>query len=425
MRLRSDLLTSVAVVAALVSGGSAWAADAVEPADVIATYADIAQAGYEDSLSTARVLKDAVAALVADPSEATLAAARAAWKSARVPYQQTEAFRFGNPTVDDWEGKVNAWPLDEGLIDYVDAGLGGNDENPYAQINIIANPTVELSGKVLDATEINADLIESLHEIDGIEANVATGYHAIEFLLWGQDLNGTGPGAGERPATDFDTANCTGGNCDRRVAYLVAATDLLVSDLEEAVANWSEGGQGRADVSADPANGLVMAFTGLGSLSYGEQAGERMKLGVLLHDPEEEHDCFSDNTHNSHYYDGLGMWNVYNGRYVRIDGSVVEGPSLKDIVAERDPALAAALSGALDHTMMSLGAIKTTAEAGVMSYDQMLGSGNAAGELLLMTAIDALVAQTREIERAIEVVGLEGVTIEGSDSLDNESAVFQ
>ena len=32
-----------------------------------------------------------------------------------------------------------------------------------------------------------------------VETNVATGYHAIEFLLWGQDLNGTGPGAGNRP----------------------------------------------------------------------------------------------------------------------------------------------------------------------------------------------------------------------------------
>ena len=31
-------------------------------------------------------------------------------------------------------------------------------------------------------------LENKLHEIGGNEANVATGYHAIEFLLWGQDL---------------------------------------------------------------------------------------------------------------------------------------------------------------------------------------------------------------------------------------------
>jgi len=399
-------------------------ADPVDPAAVVATYADIALAGYEDSLTLAVALGKAVDALIAEPSPSTLAAARAAWIAARVPYQQTEAFRFGNPAVDEWEGKVNAWPLDEGLIDYVDPLLGGNDENPYAVVNVIANPQITVAGRTLDAAQITPELIQSLHEIDGIEANVATGYHAIEFLLWGQDLNGTGPGAGARPATDFDPANCTGGHCDRRIQYLQAATLLLVSDLEDAVTMWSDGGKARTDVTADPQQGLVMAFTGIGSLSYGEQAGQRMKLGLMLHDPEEEHDCFSDNTFNSHFYDGLGMHNVYTGRYVRIDGSVVEGPSLQDVVAGKDPALAAALLADMDATMIALAGIKTAAEAGT-AYDQMLAPGNAAGEALVQTAIDALVAQTRNIERAVEVIGLTPISVEGSDSLDNPSAVFQ
>ncbi|MGC9369948.1 MAG: imelysin family protein [Paracoccaceae bacterium] len=418
MTFRSTFLTSALALAA---PAFAWAA---EPAEIVENYADIAQAGYEDSLIRARALKTAVEALIAAPTEANLEAAKEAWRAARIPYQQTEAFRFGNPTVDAWEGKVNAWPLDEGLIDYVDPLAGGNDENPYSTANIIANPVLELSGATVDATEITPEVLQSLHEVDGIEENVATGYHAIEFLLWGQDLNGTDHGAGARPASDYDTANCTGGNCDRRAQYLLAAADLLISDLEEAVANWSEGGQGRADVAADPDEGLVMAFTGLGSLSYGEQAGERMKLGLLLHDPEEEHDCFSDNTHNSHYFDGLGIRNVYTGRYVRIDGSVVSGPSLQDLVAERDPALAAALMGDLNHTMARLGDIRNVAEAG-MSYDQMLDADNAAGNALIQAAIDALVGQTRNIERAVALVGLDGVAVEGSDSLDNPGAVFE
>lgn len=418
MRLRTALLTSALALAA---PGLALAA---EPAEIIENYADIAQAGYEDSLIRAKALKEAVEALIAAPTEVNLEAAKEAWRAARIPYQQTEAFRFGNPTVDDWEGKVNAWPLDEGLIDYVDPLAGANDENPYSTANIIANPVLQLSGATIDATEITPEVLQSLHEADGIEANVATGYHAIEFLLWGQDLNGTEHGAGARPASDFDTANCSGGHCDRRAQYLLAATDLLISDLEDAVANWSEGGQGRADVSADPEQGLVMAFTGLGSLSYGEQAGERMKLGLLLHDPEEEHDCFSDNTHISHYFDGLGVRNVYSGRYVRIDGSVVSGPSLHELVAERDPELAEALMDDLNHTMAALSDIRNVAEAG-MSYDQMLGAENEAGNALVQSGIDGLVAQTRNIERAVALVGLEGVAVEGSDSLDNPSAVFE
>lgn len=394
---------------------------------VLETYADIAEAGYADSLATAQALQAAVAALVAAPSVEALAAAKTAWLAARVPYQQTEAFRFGNPIVDEWEGRVNAWPLDEGLIDYVDmTSAAVNEENDFALLNVIANPRFTLSGAEIDAVEITPALIgEVLHEAEGIEANVASGYHAVEFLLWGQDLNGTEPGAGARPHTDFmQGAGCTGGNCDRRAAFLVAATDLLVADLEEMAANWAEGGAARAAVLQDPAKGISAILTGMGSLSYGELAGERIKLGLMLHDPEEEHDCFSDNTHNSHFYDGVGIRNVYLGSYTRPDGSTVSGPSLSALVAAADPAVDAQLRAELDASVAALGSIKAAAEGG-MAYDQMLGLGNDAGKELIEGAVSALVAQTRSIERAVAALGLETVAVEGSDSLDNPTAVFQ
>lgn len=170
--------------------------------------------------------------------------------------------------------------------------------------------------------------------------------------------------------------------------------------------------------------GVSAILTGMGSLSYGEQAGERMRLGLMLNDPEEEHDCFSDNTHNSHYYDGLGVRNVYEGAYVRIDGALVSGPSVSDLVAEADPALDAELRGKLDATMAALGRIKTAAEAGY-SYDQMLKQGDAAGEALVMGGVDALIDQTRSIERAVAALGLDQIAFEGSESLDNPNAVFQ
>jgi len=401
-------------------------AQAADPAAVVATYADIAAAGYADSLTTAQALQAAVDKLIAEPSEETLGAAKAAWLAARAPYQQTEVFRFGNAIVDDWEGKVNAWPLDEGLIDYVAEGSATNEENALAALNVIATPKFTLSGVEVDAATITPDLISgTLQEADGIEANVASGYHAIEFLLWGQDLNGTEAGAGNRPYTDYvQGEGCTGGNCDRRAQYLKAATDLLVSDLEFMAAAWAEGGEGRATVTADPNAGLMAMLTGMGSLSYGEQAGERMKLGLMLNDPEEEHDCFSDNTHNSHYYDGKGVQNVYLGSYTRVDGSVVTGPSLSDLVAEKDPAVDTQLKAELDATMVALGAIKTAAEGG-FAYDMMLAPGNAEGEALIMGGVNALVTQTKSIERAVAALGLSKIDFEGSDSLDNPNAVFQ
>ncbi|GGD23137.1 imelysin family protein [Sinisalibacter lacisalsi] len=394
-------------------------------AAVLETYANIAEAGYADSLITARALSDAVDALIAAPSEQTLAAARAAWIAARVPYQQTEVYRFGNPIVDDWEGKVNAWPLDEGLIDYVAGDYVVSDENEFAALNIIANTAFTIAGEEVDASEITPGLLESLHELDGIEANVATGYHAIEFLLWGQDLNGTGSGAGDRPHTDFAGGDaCTGGNCGRRAAYLRAATDLLIADLEEMEANWAAGGAAREAAMADEAAGLSAMLTGMGSLSYGELAGERMRLGLMLGDPEEEHDCFSDNTHWSHYYDGLGIQNVYHGRYTRIDGSVVEGASLAELMAQSDPALDADMQARLDATMVALGEISDAAEGG-LAYDQMLAMGNAEGEALIMGGVNALIDQTRAIERIVAALDLGGIALEGSNSLDNPGAVFE
>lgn len=403
------------------------AAMAQSPSDVLGTYSDIAAAIYEDSLISARALNDAVAALIAEPSAETLQAAREAWLEARVPYQQSEVYRFGNPIVDDWEGRVNAWPLDEGLIDYVAGTYGGpTDANLFAALNVVANPTFTLSGQEIDATVITPALLrDTLHEADGVEANVATGYHAIEFLLWGQDLNGHGDGAGERPWTDYAQGeDCTNGNCDRRAAYLAAATELLVSDLEWMAAQWEDGGAARVALLEDPQAGLAAMLTGMGSLSYGEQAGERMRLGLMLNDPEEEHDCFSDNTHNSHYYDGLGIRNVYLGAYVRIDGSLVSGPSLSDLVQAADADLDTEMRTHLSETMMALGRIKTAAEAG-FAYDEMLARGNVAGEALIMGGVNALIEQTRSIERVVAELGLDGIAFEGSDSLDNPSAVFQ
>jgi putative iron-regulated protein len=398
-----------------------------DPAAVLVTYSNIALAKYEDALATAKTLDAAVDDFLATPTEATLATARAAWREARIPYQQTEAYRFGNPVVDDWEGRVNAWPLDEGLIDYVDPAYGTeSDDNVLYTANVISNPAIQINGSAVDASEITpAFLSETLQEAGGIEANVATGYHAIEFLLWGQDLNGTGPGAGDRPYTDYDAANCTGGNCERRAQYLDAATDLLVSDLEEMVANWREGGAARANlVEGDPHVGLSAILTGLGSLSYGELAGERMKLGLLLHDPEEEHDCFSDNTHISHLYDVVGIRNVYHGSYARVDGSVVEGPSIADLLKEADPALDAELSAKLDATIAAMEAIAARADAGE-AYDQMIGEGNPEGNAAVQAGIDGLIDQTRSIERVVAALKLDAIEFEGSDSLDNPDAVFQ
>ncbi|WP_299199526.1 imelysin family protein [uncultured Amphritea sp.] len=397
-------------------------------AEIIKTYADIALATYEDSLFSAQELQVSIDSLLQNPTPESLAIARAAWIAARVPYQQSEAYRFGNAIVDDWEGRVNSWPLDEGLIDYVDSAHYGaeSDENAQYRANVIANTSLRVGGTLIDASNITPELLsDTLHEVDGIEANVATGYHAIEFLLWGQDLNGTSPGAGNRPASDFSLDNCTGGHCDRRRDYLQATTQLLISDLQEMVNNWQAQGAARLQLNArEDKEAIATILTGMGSLAYGELAGERTKLGLMLHDPEEEHDCFSDNTHWSHYYDAKGIRNVYQGSYTRIDGSTVSGPSLSAYVAAQTAAADQNMLIKLQNTEKAAQVMVDHAALGE-TFDVLIGEGNDAGNQVVQNFVDALTEETRAIENIIALLQLDNIQLEGSDSLDNPAKVLE
>lgn len=380
---------------------------------VVSHYADLAHATYADALQAARDLDAAIASLLADPSAETLESARSAWLQARIPYQQSEAFRFGNPVVDDWEGQLNAWPLDEGLIDYV-AQDGYQHElgNAGATANIIASEQINIGGETIDVSEITPELLASLNEIGGSEANVASGYHAIEFLLWGQDLNGYEAGAGQRPASDYAPGDsCTNGNCDRRGDYLAAASELLINDLEWMTNQWSAEADNnyRQELLAEPAEeGVRRMLFGIGSLSLGELAGERMKVALEANSYEDEHDCFSDNTHNSHFYNGQGIHNVYSGEYQRLDGSTFDGPSLADLLSQQNPELAATLTQQMDASMTALGALKSRAEAdeNPMAFDMMIAPGNDEGAALINDAIMALVNQTGSIEQAAGDLGV-------------------
>ena len=425
MKLKINFGAALALTVAAAFVTTLPAAAATDPAAVVKHYAELAHAKYEDSLITAKQLDKAIDALLANPSDKTLKAARAAWIRARVPYSQSEVYRFGNPIVDDWEGDVNSWPLDEGLIDYVDKSYGTeSDENPLYVANVIANKTIKIDGKDVDASHLTPDFLKSLNSADKVDANVATGYHAIEFLLWGQDLHGTGPGAGERPYTDYDQKNCTGGNCDRRAEYLKSASTKLVADLQEMTDNWKPDGAATKHVEEDPKAGLVAILTGMGSLSYGELAGERMKLGLLLHDPEQEHDCFSDNTYNTYNNDIVGIESAYTGKYTRIDGKKMTGPSLHDLVVQKDKAADKEMMDKFAATNKAATVMVKRGE-NVEKYDQMIGEGNTEGNAVVQHVIDGLLDQTKSIQRVIAALDLGTIKLEGSDSLDNPQSVFK
>ena len=309
-------------------------------------------------------------------------------------------------------------------IDYVDSTNYYPSENDFSNFNIIANKKLKVEGELIDATNINTELLSvKLHEIGGNEANVAIGYHAIEFLLWGQDLNGTNKGSGDRKYTDFSLKNCTNDNCDRRREYLLAASELLIEDLKFIKSAWSSKGGARLDLLNDKENALKRILIGMGSLSYGELAGERMKLGLMLHDPEEEHDCFSDNTHNSHYYNVVGIKNVFLGEYKNINGKLTSGPSISSLLREADNNLNQTTLESINKTIKNMKQIVNSAENGI-TYDMLISEKNKKGNQLIQNAIDSLVIQSKNIELAASVLNINNLQIEGSESLDNPNAVF-
>jgi len=412
-------LFAPSMVASMVLASTSVFAGNVTQDQVVEHYADIAHAVFSDSVTTAKSLEQSIESFLAAPSAQGLEQVKQAWLESRVPYQQSEVFRFGNAIVDDWEGQLNAWPLDEGLIDYVATDYQYELGNEGANANIIANKQLKIGAATINVEQLTPKAIADLNEIGGSEANVASGYHAIEFLLWGQDLNGTNAGAGERAYTDFVVGEaCTNGNCDRRGEYLKAAAELLVQDLEWMEKQWSadiKGNYREELLNGSAENGLRKMLFGMGSLSLGELAGERMKVALEANSTEDEHDCFSDNTHNSHYYNEQGIYNVYTGVYKRQDGSLLSGPSMNDLVAQKDKQAAKEIQKQFDITRSQVGQLVTSAEKSGQFFDQLIASGNVKGNALVNETIMSLVAQTASIERAAKIVGISSLNPDTAD----------
>lgn len=386
MKCRTLLGCSLLALATACGGNDeAQTADASEQvrSDAIKNYATIVRASYEDSAAAAAELDDAANALVADPTEATLGDARTAWLAAREPYLQTEVYRFYEGPIDDPadgpEGLINGWPLDEAYIDYV-----VDDETA----GIINDPSVEIS----------AEELASLNEQGG-EENIATGFHAVEFLLWGQDMNVDGPG--DRPATDYLTGSSgTAENQDRRGEYLTTVSGMLAGHLAGLAAAWAPDADYRVGLeSAETDEALSRILTGMIILSGFETGGERVKTAYDSGDQEDEHSCFSDNTHRDMVQDVQGVVNVYRGTYTRTNGDVIEGKGIRDVLALKNPGLAEHLD---EHIADALEAANDLHRP----FDHEIALDNTEGRARVEALMTALGEVEETLAEAFEALGL-------------------
>lgn len=361
--------------------GSPWedADFKARASDAIEAHVHLVIASYADMVTSGEELQAEVEAFLAAPSAAGLDRARSAWLAAREVYGQTEAYRFyGGPIdaePDNLEARINSWPLDEVYIDYVDGVPDGG---------IVNDPTQPIDRASLIA--LNAA---------GGEDDISTGWHAIEFLLWGQDLRVDGPG--ERPYTDFVAGpDGTAASQDRRATYLAVVTDLLVDDLKAVGAAWAEGAAYHEDFAhGDPRDALTKILLGMGSLSGAELSGERMGVAFDTREQEDEHSCFSDNTHRDLYTNALGLENVYLGRY-----GALHGIGVSDLIAARDPELDQTLRAQLRASVAALEAIPPPFDQAIQAPD-----GDPAREAV-SAAIAALKAQTKTIAEAATLLDI-------------------
>ncbi|MEM6962368.1 MAG: imelysin family protein [Myxococcota bacterium] len=352
-------------------------------AAMVETYAEIVLASYEDSLTEATAMDAALLAMTETPTAATQQAAQTAWLASREPYLQTETYRFYDGPIDNAkdgpEGLINAWPLDEAYIDYVVGDLTAG----------IVNDSM---------VTIDAATLESLNE-EGGEENIATGYHAIEFLLWGQDLSETGPGA--RPFSDYVSGEgSTAENQDRRALYLMTVSDMLLDHLQFLVDAWdpADASAYRAEFeSAESTEALRRILTGMIVLSGFETGGERLQTALDTGDQEDEHSCFSDNTHRDMIQDIQGVLNVWQGSYARLDGTTISGTGVADVVREVDSDLAQELDDQIQESL-------DLANALVPPFDQELVTKD--GQARIQALIAALRAQENLLEEVFQMFEL-------------------
>lgn len=355
--------------------------------DVLKTYAGQAHQFYANSVKDLEALQTAINAFASQPNQATLDAAKAAWLQSRESYGLTEIFRLSEGPIDaeeGWvaeaygalEGQINAWPLDEHMIDYtLDA------DNKRTSGNIIDTigkftPGGEEAAEV-DVTEITVEAITELNE-NGGEANVASGYHAIEFLLWGQDqdynnfledqITKGAKTAGQRPLSDFTSDPFA----KRRLAYLQAATNKLLADVKTVAEAWDDkvdGNKGlyraaflselsgnNADKNIPAETALRQVLAGMGVFIKSELANERIAVAVLTPSEEDEHSCFSDNTHRDIVRNYEGFKDVLLGQ---LNGKKI-GPAPYDALGQAEKQTIDNLMGKIEQRLEKMDTLAKT-----------------------------------------------------------------
>ena len=242
---------------------------------------------------------------------ALLPAVQHAWRDARIPWEQSEAFLFGPVDTDAHDPFLDTWPL--------------------------------------NVTDLEA-IIASDADIATVElADDVQGFHALEYLLF-QDMNGN---------TDPAAIVAALHNDERRRAYARRVANEFVGHTQALRNSW------------DPAMGnfvAELAMAGHGSMTYDSETAAMQTLleamiGIAaeLHDaklgapsPAEEESRYSNNSRIDFLNNVRSINNVYEGRFDQSDRTSM---GVTDFVANQNPALDAEVRMAIRDTKAAIIAI--------------------------------------------------------------------
>ncbi len=360
---------------------------------IVKHHATMVYETYRQAHTMAVALESAAAALAKSPSAETMEGARKAWIAARKPYAYSECFRYYAGPIDDEDGpepQLNAWPLDEAVIDAV------RD-----------SPVLSVIADARRYPALTTELLSSLNQVEG-EKGVTCGYHAVEFLLWGEDSDPRGPG--RRSYTDYSSAP----HAERRGEYLRCCTRLIVEQLRGLMDEWAPQklGNYRAVFEEGYDQSVERIFYGMIFLTGNELAGERTMVAIDTREQEDEQSCFSDTTHLDHLWNAEGLCRVWSGEYESAGGSMLQGPGLAALGHAFFPAAAGKVERLLHAHLQHMKVFPAPFDAAIAGADE--SAGRAALVTLMESAGDLSTAlRALAVSLGLEIPGEAPEGIEG------------
>ncbi len=350
-------------------------------------HAALAYALYSDALFQAMNLQTTIISFISDPSDGGLSESKLAWRNAYYAYMQCEGLRFSSGPVDDereLSRLLGTWPINPALIDYTSAATGGliSDSSSLPNVN---------SEALLMANE----------GVNNKQTNI--GFHVIEFLLWGMDDEDVSLlTSGNRTHLDYDQADSSILNKDRRAAYLEGCSELLVTHLGLISSDWDslESNNYRKEfLNLNVNNGLKNILTGIGTLTKSELADRALRKPVAKGPQDFETSNFSDNS----ITDVIAMTNsieiFYRGTYTPLTSLNIKGKSIEDLILEANPDLANQVDKKLIECLDMVNAIPAPFDWQA-SQEAEFGDGPIAAAV---TSLDELEGLLKEVAREFDI----------------------